>query len=117
MNAKRHHRHPIEPQSPRNDRNVYTQRKSDFTPEQPGSSKLHPSELRMAHVQFNRRFGERKVGWKKFDFLGLRNFTGKEIQQAEQRTKVDVFAEHDPFYLEEIGRMRRIHLIIAKTSG
>jgi hypothetical protein len=71
----------------------------------------------MAYVQLDRRFGKRKVGRKKFDFFGLRDFTGKEIQQAEQRAKVDVFAEHDPFYLEEIGCVSRIHLIVAKTTG
>ena len=117
MNAERHHRHAIEPQPPRDHRNGYAQRKGDFRPEQPGSTKLHPSELRMAHVQLDRRFGERKVGWEKFDFLGLRHFTSKEIQQAEQRAKVDIIAEHDPFYLEEIGRVRRIHLIVTETTG
>src|SRR5437868_5412140 len=115
--AKGNHRHAIESQTPRNHRNGYAQRKGDFRSEQPGSSELHPSELRMAHVELDRRFGERKIGGEKFDFLGLCHFTGKEIQQAEQRAKVNVFAEHDPFDLEEIGRVRRIDLIVAKATS
>src|SRR5262245_51860435 len=71
----------------------------------------------MAHVELNRWLGKRKVGREKFYVLGLRDFTSEEIQQAEQRAEVDVFAEHDPFDLEEVGRMSRIHLIVAKTTG
>ena len=37
----------------------------------------------MAHVQLDRWFGEGEVGREKFDFLSLRYFTGKEIQQAK----------------------------------
>src|SRR4029079_6518277 len=115
--AKGYHRHPIESQTPGNHWNGHAQRKGDLRSEQPGSSDLHPSELRMAHVELDRRFGERKIGGEKFDFLGLSHFTGKEIQQTEQRAKVNVFAEHYPFDLEEIGRVRRIDLIVAKATG
>jgi len=70
----------------------------------------------MAYVQLDRRFGKRKVGRKKLTSLACATSRAKRFS-SRVRAKVDVFAEHDPFYLEEIGCVSRIHLIVAKTPG
>ena len=41
-------------------------------------------------MHFDRGLGEGEVGRKKFDFFGLRHFPRKQVQQSEQRPKIDI---------------------------
>ena len=71
----------------------------------------------MTDVQFHGRFRKRKIGREKLALLGLRHFFGKDGEQAQQRSKIDIFAQHDPFDLKEIRGVCRIDLVITKTPG
>ena len=71
----------------------------------------------MPDVQFHGRFRKRKIGREKLALLRLRHFLGKDGEQAQQRAKIDLLAQHDSFDLKEVRGMRGINLVIAKTAG
>src|SRR5262245_33513841 len=116
VNAECDHRHPVQSQSPGNNRHRDPEWNRDLRPEQPGTAQLNPTEPRMPHVQFDGRLCKRKISRQTFHFLGLCHLSSEEVQQSQQSPKIDVLAEHNAFDLEKVGGMGRVHLVIAKAA-
>src|SRR5439155_10644795 len=62
VDFQRDHRHAVETQTPCDHGDLYAQGEPDLRPEEAGAAQLDPAQAGMAHVHFNRRLCEGKVG-------------------------------------------------------
>ena len=69
----------------------------------------------MAYVHFDRRLCEGKVGRGEADFLRLGHLACKEGEQPEQGPEIDIRSQDNALDLEEVGRVRGVHLVVSEA--
>ncbi len=116
MEPEGHHRHPIQSESPGDDRHVDAQRIGHFRTKQTGPAQLHPSQAGVLDVQFDGWLRKGEVGREKLALLGLGDFTGEEVQEPQQDREIDIRGQHDAFDLEEIAGMGGIDMVVAEAA-
>src|SRR5439155_18073561 len=83
-----HHVEPVNPETPRQDRNLDAQRLRHLGTEESTTTKLHPANTLPVGLQLNTRLREREIVRLEPNSIRPRNLPGKHLQYSKQVPQV-----------------------------
>src|SRR6266516_2692839 len=111
-----HHVEPVNPETPRQDRDLDAQRLRHFGTEESTTAELHPADTLPVRLQLNTRLREREIVRLEPDPIRPRNLPGKHLQYSKQIPQVQTRIKNNALRLVELCQMSLVKHVWTKAA-
>src|SRR6266566_3378840 len=116
LNLTVHHVEPVNPETPRQDRDLDAQRLRYLWTEYSTATKLHPANTLPVRLQLNTRLREREIVRLEPDPIRPRNLPGKHLQYSKQIPQVQTRIKNNALCLVELCQMSLVKHVWTKAA-
>ena len=111
-----HHVEPVNPETPRQDRNFDAQRLRHLWTEDSTTTKFHPANTLPVRLQLNTRLREREIVRLEPNSIRPRNLPGKHLQYSKQVPQIQTRIKNNALHLVELCQMSLVKHVRTKAS-